>query len=72
MNPVQTLSLDHLLTSRGKNGTWLAEAIGADPSSVSRWRNGLKPGKTRREEIATVLDLNEHEIRALGWEDDNG
>lgn len=72
MCPVQTLSLNHLLATRGMSGEALAKAIGADPSSVSRWRNGLKPGPTRREQITAALDLNEHEIQALGWEVDNG
>lgn len=65
----QKLSLNHVLAVRGLNGKALAKRLDATESTVSRLRNGLEPSEDMKRRIIGALDLNEHEIRGLGWEE---
>jgi transcriptional regulator with XRE-family HTH domain len=61
-------TLAGLMDQRGVKAKALANALGTDASTVSRWRGGLRPGKTFQPLIVAELGLTDVEIAALGWD----
>lgn len=55
------------MASRGATSRDLAVSLQTTESTVSRWRNGIKPSPLNRRRIIRKLKLTEQEIADLGW-----
>ena len=54
-----------VLVENKRTNKWLAEQLGKDPGTVSKWcTNTLQPNLETLDQIATVLNIN---IRELLW-----
>lgn len=62
-------TLKQLMDEREILAKALANAVGTDASTVSRWRNGLTPNAEMRGRISEALTLEESDLIALGWQD---
>ena len=52
-----------VLVEQGKTGKWLAEKLGKDPSTVSKWcTNVIQPSIPTLEEIAKLLSVDRREL----------
>ena len=52
-----------VLVEQKKTGKWLAEQLGKDPSTVSKWcSNKMQPSLEMRVKIAKVLDVDTREL----------
>jgi transcriptional regulator with XRE-family HTH domain len=52
-----------VLVEQKKTGNWLAEQLGKDPSTVSKWcSNKMQPSLEMLVNIATVLDVDTREL----------
>ena len=52
-----------VLAEKGKTNKWLAEQLGKDPATVSKWcTNSSQPGLETLFEIAKVLDVDVSEL----------
>lgn len=69
MKTEQNTSLKALMEEREILAKTLANAVGTDPSTVSRWRNGLTPNKEMRTLISDAMNLSDAERVALGWDE---
>ena len=48
-----------VLDAQGRRLVWVAERLGVDASTVSRWRSGERPiARRRREELAAILGVD--------------
>lgn len=48
-----------VLTEQKRTGKWLAEQLGKDPATVSKWcTNNAQPGLETLTKIASILDVN--------------
>jgi len=70
MNLTHASSLDELLDRRQMSGAALARAVGAGEATISKIRNGLRPGEDLKQRIASHLKLSADEVAALGWNRD--
>ena len=51
------------LVEKKKTGIWLAEQLGKNPATVSRWCNNLiQPSLETIDKIAELLDINIQEL----------
>ena len=56
-------SLKVVLVEQKKSGIWLAEQLGKDPSTVSKWcSNKMQPSLEMLVNIARVLDVDTREL----------
>lgn len=64
MPPVKRLNrLKVVLVEQKKIGKWLAEQLGKDPSTVSKWcSNNMQPSLEMLVNIAKVLDVDTREL----------
>ena len=52
-----------VLVEQKKTGKWLAEQLGKDPSTVSKWcSNKMQPSLEMLTKIAKVLDVDTREL----------
>jgi putative transcriptional regulator len=52
-----------VLVENKKTGKWLAEQLGKDPSTVSKWcSNGIQPSLETLDRIAKVLGVDRREL----------
>ncbi len=52
-----------VLVEQGKTGKWLAEKLGKDPSTVSKWcTNVIQPSIPTLEKIAKLLSVDRREL----------
>ena len=52
-----------VLVEQKKTGKWLAEQLGKDPSTVSKWcSNEMQPSLEMLSQIAKVLDVDTREL----------
>lgn len=52
-----------VLVEQKKTGKWLAEQLGKDPSTVSKWcSNKMQPSLEMLVKIAKVLDVDTREL----------
>jgi len=52
-----------VLVEQKKNGKWLADQLGKDPSTVSKWRsNKMQPSLDTMSQIAKVLNIDTKEL----------
>lgn len=52
-----------VLAEKGKTNKWLAEKLGKDPATVSKWcTNSSQPGLETLFEIAKALDVDVSEL----------
>ena len=52
-----------VLVEQKKTGKWLAEQLGKDPSTVSKWcSNNMQPSLEMLVNIAKVLDVDTREL----------
>ena len=52
-----------VLVEQKKTGKWLAEQLGKDPSTVSKWcSNKMQPSLEMLTNIAKVLDVDTREL----------
>ena len=52
-----------VLVEKKRTGKWLAEQIGKDPATVSKWcTNSAQPGLETLVEVAKVLDVDVAEL----------
>ena len=52
-----------VLVEQKKTGKWLAEKLGKDPSTVSKWcSNKMQPSLEMLVKIAKVLDVDTREL----------
>ena len=52
-----------VLVEKNKTGNWLAEQLGKDPSTVSKWcSNKMQPSLEMLVSIAKVLDVDTREL----------
>ena len=52
-----------VLVEQKKTGKWLAEQLGKDPSTVSKWcSNKMQPSLEKLVNIAKVLDVDTREL----------
>ena len=52
-----------VLVEQKKTGKWLAEQLGKDPSTVSKWcSNKMQPSLAMLVNIAKVLDVDTREL----------
>ena len=52
-----------VLVEQKKTGKWLAEQLGKDPSTVSKWcSNKMQPSLEMLANIAKVLDVDTREL----------
>lgn len=52
-----------VLVEQGKTGKWLAEQLGKDPSTVSKWcTNVIQPSIPTLEKIAKLLFVDRREL----------
>ena len=52
-----------VLVEQKKTGKWLAEQLGKDPSTVSKWcSNKMQPSMEMLVKIAKVLDVDTREL----------
>ena len=55
-NPDFAELLNQYLTARDRSGSWLAQRLGVNPATVSRWRNGdTRPNQP--EVIIQIADI---------------
>ncbi len=55
-----------VLAEQKKTGKWLAEQLGKDPSTVSKWcSNKMQPSLEMLVNIAKVLDVDTRELIAV-------
>lgn len=66
--PLQSPLAEYILGRGYETNQQFAIAMGTEPSTVSRWRNGLIPGLKMRKKIAKKLNLTPTELKRLGWE----
>ena len=58
------------LAERKRTGKWLAEQLGKDPATVSKWcTNNAQPGLETLLEIARVLEVDIKELLNSSQED---
>lgn len=66
LNIRQNTNLNRLkviLVEKGKTSRWLAEQLGKNENTVSRWyRNEVQPSLAQLNDIATLLDVD---VRSL-------
>ena len=56
-----------VLAERGKTGKWLAEQVGRDPATVSKWcTNSAQPDLLMLAKIANLLDVDLRELLVCG------
>ena len=52
-----------VLVEQKKNGKWLADQLGKDPSTVSKWcSNKMQPSLDMMSQIAKVLNIDAKEL----------
>lgn len=52
-----------VLTEQKRTGKWLAEQLGKDPATVSKWcTNNAQPGLETLTEIARILEVDIKEL----------
>lgn len=52
-----------VLTEKKRTGKWLAEQLGKDPATVSKWcTNNAQPGLETLTEIARILEVDIKEL----------
>ena len=51
-----------VLVEKKRTNKWLAEQLGKDPATVSKWTNTSQPGLETLLEIARVLDVDIKEL----------
>lgn len=52
-----------VLVEKKKTGKWLAEQLGKDPSTVSKWcSNAIQPSLETLDRIAKVLGVDRREL----------
>ena len=55
--------IKRVLVEQGKTGKWLAENLGKDVATVSRWcMNRAQPSIETLDRIATLLDIDRREL----------
>ena len=55
-----------VLVEQKKTGKWLAEQLGKDPSTVSKWcSNKMQPSLEMLVNIAKVLDVDTRELTVI-------
>ncbi|MCD7972902.1 MAG: helix-turn-helix transcriptional regulator [Candidatus Azobacteroides sp.] len=63
MEKEQINRLKVVLVEKGKTGKWLAEQLGKDPSTVSKWcSNKIQPSLEILEKIALLLGIDRREL----------
>lgn len=51
------------LVEKKRTGKWLAEQLGKDPATVSRWcSNSIQPSIETLDRIAELLDVNRKDL----------
>lgn len=61
MDDVNRLKI--VLVERKKTGKWLAEQLGKDPSTVSKWCSNIsQPGLETLVKIAMLLDVDARDL----------
>jgi transcriptional regulator with XRE-family HTH domain len=59
-----------VLTEQRRTGKWLAEQLGKDPATVSKWcTNNAQPGLETLTEIARILEVDIKELLRSTKED---
>ena len=54
------------LVEKKKTGIWLAEQLGKNPATVSRWcNNRIQPSLETIDKIAELLDINIQELLVI-------
>lgn len=52
-----------VLAEHKRSNKWLAEQLGRDPATVSKWcTNSAQPGLETLREIANLLEINIHDL----------
>ena len=55
-----------VLVEQKKTGKWLAEQLGKDPSTISKWcSNKMQPSLEMLVKIAKVLDVDTRELLVM-------
>ena len=55
--------IKEVLAETGKTGKWLADTMGKDPATVSRWcNNHQQPSIEMLDKRAQTLDINRQEL----------
>ena len=63
MKKNQINRLKVVLVEQGATGKWLAEQLGKDPSTVSKWcSNKIQPSLEVIDKIATLLNVDRKEL----------
>lgn len=61
-----------VLADSGKTNKWLAEQLGKDPATVSKWcTNVSQPSLETLLMISKLLDVDVNELVRLDWVSDN-
>lgn len=67
MSAQDQISFNNVLASREMSGAALARAISTGEATISRLRNGMRPGDDLAKRITEALNLTDAELVALGW-----
>lgn len=52
-----------VLVEKNKSGKWLAEQLGKDPATISRWcSNSIQPSVETMAQIAEILNIDVREL----------
>mgnify|MGYP003508810964 FL=1 len=52
-----------VLVEKNKSGKWLAEQLGKDPATISRWcSNSIQPSIETMAQIAEILNIDVREL----------
>ncbi len=63
MGIVKLHRIKAVLADSGKQGKWLAQQLGKDPTTVSKWcTNTIQPDLKTLAEIAELLNVNIREL----------
>ncbi|MEG1738297.1 MAG: helix-turn-helix transcriptional regulator [Bacteroidales bacterium] len=61
MKPINRIKV--VLVEKQKTGKWLAEQLGKDPATISRWcSNSIQPSIETLDKIATLLGVDRREL----------
>lgn len=61
MKPINRIKV--VLVEKRQTGKWLAEQLGKDPATISRWcSNSIQPSIETLDKIANLLEVDRREL----------
>ena len=61
MKPINRIKV--VLVEKNKTGKWLAEQLGKDPATISRWcSNSIQPSIDTLDKVADLLGVDRREL----------